>query len=55
MTDTVSFQLPLDFDSLSEEEQLRVFAMRKPKQKVAEVKDTLDGDTFKADEYLKQF
>ena len=49
------FQLPLDFDKLSAEEQLKVLAKRKPKEKKKSFDDLLDGDTFSADNYLNNF
>lgn len=51
----VLFQLPLDFEAMNDEQKLKVLAMRKPRKKVVEVKDTLDGDSFRADRYLKNF
>lgn len=49
------FQLPLDFDKLDQQQQLKLLSMRKPKQKVSEIRDTLDGDSFTANDYLKNF
>lgn len=50
---TFCFQLPLDLNTISEEERRRRIEARKPKQKV-KIAEELD-DSFDRSKYLKYF